>query len=69
MTAKVEKTINGYAVTARPVYKGNAIPAYWTCLIDQHAQAKTFKSANDVFKFAQKLHEQQDQNRGAFTIN
>ena len=53
MNTKVEKTINGLSVTARPVYKGAAMLAYWTCHIDERVQAKTFTSAKDVFKYAE----------------
>ena len=69
MTAKVEKTINGCNVTARPVYKGAAMPAYWICHIDQHVHAKTFSSAQDVFRFAENLDNNPGQPRDAFSIN
>lgn len=52
MNSKVEKTINGRSVCARPVYKGGTLPAYWACEIDERVQLKTFRSVKDVFRFA-----------------
>jgi len=54
MNAKVEKTINGRSVTAQPVFKGGYQPAYWACVIEERVQPKTFASARDVFRFAEK---------------
>lgn len=56
MNAKVEKTINGLSVTARPVFKGGKLPAYWACVIGGRIQPKTFSSAQEVFQFARNLN-------------
>jgi hypothetical protein len=55
MNTKVEKHINGFSVSANPVYKGGALPAYWACVIDEQVLPKTFKSAADVFRFAKNV--------------
>jgi len=52
MNAKVEKKINGQSVTARPMYRGGLLPAYWECTINDRMLAKTFGSASEVFRFA-----------------
>ena len=53
MNSKVEKKINGLSVSATPVFKGGLLPAYWACIIDERVIQQTFKSAGDVFRFAQ----------------
>ena len=57
MNAKVEKKINGLSVSAKPIFKGGVLPAYWTCSINDHVIAKTFSSAIDVFRFAKNIKE------------
>jgi hypothetical protein len=51
MNAKVEKKINGLSVSARPIFKGGVLPAYWTCSINDHMIPKIFISAKEVFRF------------------
>ncbi len=55
MNSKVERKINGLSVSATPVFKGGLLPAYWECVINEHVVAKTFKSAAEVFRFAQNI--------------
>lgn len=55
MSAKVEKKINGLAVSANPIFKGGMLPAYWSCAINDRMIPKTFSSARDVFRFAENL--------------
>jgi hypothetical protein len=54
MNAKVEKKINGLSVSASPIYKGGVLPAYWACSINDRMIPKTFSSATEVFRFAEK---------------
>ena len=54
MNAKVEKIINGRSVVASPVFKGGSQPAYWACVIEERVQPKTFASAREVFRFAER---------------
>lgn len=53
MNLPVNKRINGTQVTAKPVFKGGALPAYWVATIDNHMLLRTFPSASAVFRFAQ----------------
>ena len=55
MNSKVEKKINGLSVSATPVFKGGLLPAYWQCIINERVIQQTFKSAADVFRFAQNI--------------
>ena len=55
MNAKIEKNINGRAISANPVYKDGARPAYWSCAIDDRIIAKIFSSASEVFRFAENI--------------
>jgi len=55
MNSKVEKKINGLSVSATPVFKGGLLPAYWQCGINEHIIQQTFKSAAEVFRFAENL--------------
>ena len=43
MNAKVEKKINGLAVSANPIFKGGVLPAYWACEINDRMIPKTFE--------------------------
>jgi len=52
MNAKIEKTINGRAICANPVFKGGVLPAYWSCAINDRIIDKTFNTANEIFRFA-----------------
>lgn len=51
MNNKVEKTIHGQSVVARPVFKGQATPAYWLGAINEHTLEQRFPSAPEVFRF------------------
>jgi hypothetical protein len=53
MNAKVEKKINGQNVSASPVFKGDVLPAYWSCSINERIVPKTFRSASEAFRFAE----------------
>jgi len=55
LNAKVEKKINGLAVSANPIFKGGVLPAYWACAINDRMIPKTFNSASEVFRFAENL--------------
>ena len=55
MNAKVEKKINGVTVSAKPVFKGGYLPAYWSCSIDERIISRTFNSASDVFRFVKNV--------------
>ena len=55
MNTKVEKRINGLAVSANPIFKGGVLPAYWACAINDRMISKTFSSASEVFRFAESL--------------
>jgi len=55
MNSKVEKKINGLSVSATPVFKHGLLPAYWECIINEHVIQQTFKSAAEVFRFAQNV--------------
>ena len=55
MNSKIEKTINGRAISANPVFKGGAQPSYWSCAINDRIIAKIFSSANEVFRFAENI--------------
>jgi hypothetical protein len=55
LNAKVEKKINGLAVSANPIFKGGVLPAYWACAINDRMIPKTFSSASEVFRFAEGL--------------
>jgi hypothetical protein len=55
MNAKIEKTINGRAISANPVFKGGMRPAYWSCAINNRIIDKVFGSASEVFRFAEKI--------------
>ncbi len=59
MNAKIERKINGLNVSAKPVFKGGVLPAYWACAIDELMIDRTFESAREVFRFAEKLHSPQ----------
>lgn len=56
MNTKVERIINGVSVSAKPVYKGGALPAYWSCSVDERVLPKVFSSASEAFRFVQKQH-------------
>jgi len=57
MNAKVEKKINGFAVSANPIFKeGGMLPAYWACAINDRLIPKTFSSAREVFIFAENIN-------------
>jgi len=58
MNAKVEKQINGLAVSAKPVYKGGVLPAYWSCAINERIIGKTFSSASEAFSFVRNIKRQ-----------
>jgi hypothetical protein len=53
MNAKVEKKINGRNVSASPVFKGDVLPAYWACSINDRMVGKTFSSVSEAFRFAE----------------
>jgi hypothetical protein len=55
MNAKIEKTINGLAVCANPIFKGGILPAYWACSVNDRVIPKTFSSASEVFRFAETI--------------
>jgi len=55
MNAKIEKHINGRAISANPVFKGGAQPAYWSCAINNRIIDKIFSSACEVFRFAENI--------------
>ncbi len=55
MATKIEKTINGRAISANPVFKDGARPAYWSCAINDRIIAKIFSSASEVFRFAENI--------------
>jgi len=55
MNAKIEKTINGRAISAYPVFKGGVQPAYWSCAINNRVINKIFGSASEVFRFAENI--------------
>lgn len=52
MNVTIKKTINGQRVSARPVFKGGAQPAYWTATVNEQSLLRPFKSATEVFRFA-----------------
>lgn len=52
MNAKIDKTINGKHVTARPVYKGGVQPAYWAATVNQRSLPRQFESATEAFRYA-----------------
>lgn len=52
MNAKIDKTINGQRVSARPVYKGGIQPAYWAATVNQRSLPRQFESATEAFRFA-----------------
>jgi hypothetical protein len=53
MNAKIDKTINGQRVSARPVYKGGVQPAYWAATVNQRSLPRQFESATEAFRFAE----------------
>jgi len=55
VNTKIEKRINGRAISANPVFKGGVQPAYWSCAIDNRIINKIFNSATDVFRFAESI--------------
>lgn len=54
MNMPVNKSINGIQVTARPVFKGGALPAYWIGSLNNQLLPQTFPTASAVFRFAQR---------------
>jgi hypothetical protein len=52
MNAKIDKTINGKQVTARPIYKGGVQPAYWAATVNQRSLPQQFESATEAFRYA-----------------
>ncbi|MHB1241209.1 MAG: hypothetical protein ACYC18_12010 [Gammaproteobacteria bacterium] len=50
----LSKKINGHTVVARPVFKGDALPAYWVGAINDRPMTRTFPSARDVFRFVER---------------
>jgi hypothetical protein len=52
MNVTIKKTINGQRVSARPVFKGGAQPAYWAATVNEQSLPRPFKSAPEVFHFA-----------------
>lgn len=52
MNARINKTINGQYVSARPVYKGGVTPAYWAATVNQRSLPRQFESATEAFQFA-----------------
>ena len=52
MNAKINKTINGKRVSARPVFKDGIEPAYWAATVNERSLPKQFSSATEVFRFA-----------------
>lgn len=61
MNAKVQKTIQGQSVVARPVFKGEPTPAYWLGAINEHALDQRFPSAPEVFHFVLRMQAQRPQ--------
>lgn len=55
MNAKIEKHINGRAISASPVFKGGVLPAYWNCAINDRIIDKIFNSASEIFRFAENI--------------
>ncbi len=55
MNAKIEKNINGRAISANPVFKDGVRPAYWSCAINDRIIEKIFSSASEVFRFAESM--------------
>jgi len=55
MNTKVERNINGLAVSANPIFKGGAMPAYWNGVINERVLPKIFSSAAEVFRFARNM--------------
>lgn len=54
----LSKKIHGHTVVARPVFKGDALPAYWVCAINDRPMTRTFPSARDVFRFVERARQQ-----------
>lgn len=52
MNATVTKTINGHHISARPVFKGGAEPAYWTAIVNERSLPRQFPTATAIFRFA-----------------
>lgn len=52
MNVTIKKTINGQHISARPVFKGGAQPAYWAATVNEESLLRPFKSAAEVFRFA-----------------
>lgn len=52
MNATVSKTINGQRISARPVFKGDAEPAYWTAIVNERSLPRQFPTATAIFRFA-----------------
>ncbi|MFA7386739.1 MAG: hypothetical protein WCZ87_03675 [Thiohalobacteraceae bacterium] len=52
MNAKIDKTINGQRVSARPIFKDGIQPAYWAATINERTLAKQFASPTEAFHFA-----------------
>lgn len=52
MNAKINKTINGQRVSARPVFKDGVQPAYWAATVNERTLAKQFSSPTEAFRFA-----------------
>ncbi len=52
MNTTISKTINGRRVSARPVFKGGALPAYWTATVDGRSLPKLFDTPREAFRCA-----------------
>lgn len=52
MNMPVNRSINGTDVSAKPVYKGGALPEYWVATINSRMLPQTFPTASAVFHFA-----------------
>lgn len=52
MNMPVNKNINGIQVTARPVFKGGALPEYWVASLNNQMLLQTFPTASAVFRYA-----------------
>lgn len=52
MNTTIKKTINGQRVAARPIFKGGALPAYWTAIVNERSLPRMFTSASEIFRFA-----------------
>lgn len=52
MNSTVSKTINGRRVSARPVFKGGALPAYWIATVDGRSLPKLFDTPREAIRCA-----------------